>query len=112
MYQVIFHIDYEAYIKIALDNVNNLVNEFLKLEEKYHIIVLINGPAVKSLLKVEMIKEINKHDNNLVIFKACNNALKANKINRSDLNDKIEVVPSGVYELMLRQSQGYSYIKP
>lgn len=112
MHQVIFHIDDLKMWPMTLGNVKNLVAEFNKLNESYHIIVLANGPAVKHYLDNELITVINSYDDKLVTFKACNNALAANSIDPLTLNKQIKVVPAGVYELTIKQKAGYSYIKP
>lgn len=111
MHQVIFHVSDLDKWQMTLGNVSNLTKEFNKLEENYHIIVLANGPAVKNYLDDKLIETILSYNNNLVTFKACNNALNANKIDPLTLNKQIKVVPAGVYELTIKQKQGYSYIK-
>jgi hypothetical protein len=48
-------------------------------------------------------------------FQVCANTLKGRKINaEDDLYDvsKADIVPSGVAQLAILQSQGYAYIKP
>lgn len=47
-----------------------------------------------------------------VYFVACNNSLISNNIKRESLIDIVNIVPSGVVELVKKQSEGYSYIKP
>ncbi len=47
-----------------------------------------------------------------VIVSQCNNTLKERKINRDQLYDFIAVVPSGNGELIIRQADGWSIIKP
>ncbi len=47
-----------------------------------------------------------------VIVSQCNNTLKERKINRDQLYDFIAIVPSGNGELIIRQAQGWSVIKP
>ena len=47
-----------------------------------------------------------------VIVAQCNNTLKERKLSRSDIYDFIGVVPSGNGELIIRQAEGWSVIKP
>ncbi len=47
-----------------------------------------------------------------VIVSQCNNTLKERKINRDQLYDFIAIVPSGNGELIIRQAEGWSVIKP
>jgi intracellular sulfur oxidation DsrE/DsrF family protein len=43
---------------------------------------------------------------------ACQNTMRAKKLTKADMNAKIGYVPSGVVELVERQEEGYSYIRP
>lgn len=43
---------------------------------------------------------------------ACENTMKAQKLVPADMLAGIGYVPSGVVELMLKQQQGYAYIRP
>ncbi|GAA0533959.1 DsrE family protein [Chitinophaga japonensis] len=47
-----------------------------------------------------------------VIVAQCNNTLKERKLSREQLYDFIAIVPSGNGELIIRQAQGWSVIKP
>jgi intracellular sulfur oxidation DsrE/DsrF family protein len=47
-----------------------------------------------------------------VIVAQCNNTLKERKISRDQLYDFIAVVPSGNGELIIRQAEGWSIVKP
>ncbi|MCG7858950.1 DsrE family protein, partial [Flavihumibacter sediminis] len=47
-----------------------------------------------------------------VIVSQCNNTLKERKINRDQLYNFIAIVPSGNGELIIRQAEGWSVIKP
>jgi hypothetical protein len=38
--------------------------------------------------------------------------MKAQKLTKEDMNSKIAYVPAGVVELMDRQMEGYTYIRP
>lgn len=49
-------------------------------------------------------------DNNIKIY-ACKNMLLANKKNESDLFQGIKTVPSAIAEIVIKQQQGWSYIK-
>ncbi len=47
-----------------------------------------------------------------VIVAQCNNTLKERKIGRDQLYGFIAVVPTGNGELIIRQAEGWSVIKP
>ena len=75
--------------------------------------VLVNSEAVKILKKgseyEDVIEELNKKGVEIV---ACLNSLKAFKVREESLLDIVSVVDSGVTELSVKQSEGFSYIKP
>ncbi|BCZ44417.1 hypothetical protein psyc5s11_04840 [Clostridium gelidum] len=111
-YKVIFHVDELDKWKLLLKNVSNLLDA-IDVNE-YSIEVLANSEAVKFYdsnfnSDISVIENLNS---NGVKFVACNNALIANKIKKEDLNYFIEVVPVGILELVIKQSEGYAYIKP
>jgi intracellular sulfur oxidation DsrE/DsrF family protein len=47
-----------------------------------------------------------------VKFVACNNALMANNIEKHNIIHFVNIVPAGVLEILVKQSEGYAYIKP
>lgn len=47
-----------------------------------------------------------------VEFVACGNSLKAQHIDKSDLTEGVTVSASGYVELMQRQQQGWTYLRP
>ena len=57
-------------------------------------------------------QQINELLENGVVIAACQNALNAQKIIKEDLIDQITIVPAGVVELVIRQNEGFAYIKP
>lgn len=46
-----------------------------------------------------------------VHFMACHNSMMAHHIEPSDLLDGVQVVPSGIVEVVTKQEQGWTYIK-
>ncbi|MBO9613550.1 MAG: DsrE family protein [Dyadobacter sp.] len=50
---------------------------------------------------------LNQH----VTIAACRNMLVANGVEATDLIEGIEVIPSGIAELVVLQQEGWSYIK-
>lgn len=47
-----------------------------------------------------------------VVFKVCENSLRAGNLVRRDLLPRVEVVPSGTLEIARLQRAGYAYIRP
>lgn len=46
-----------------------------------------------------------------VAFRVCEVALKNNKVEKSQLVKEVETVPDGIYELVMKQREGWGYIK-
>jgi len=46
-----------------------------------------------------------------VIFAACEHAMQVFNINRNQLLNGVTTVPDGLYELVIKQAEGYGYIK-
>lgn len=114
-YKVIFHIDELNKWNLVLKNASNLL-EVINTNN-FNIEVLANAEAVKEYVlnrKTELnitiiMKDLSEKG---IKFIACNNALKAFKIKQEDLIDFVYIVPAGVLELVNKQMEGYSYIKP
>lgn len=113
----------------ALRNIQNHINAVGK--ENLDLRVVMHGNGVSMVLlpealdKVkgfkaangtpEMQAKIDGLKNQGVAFKVCANTLKGRQVNREDhlyMVDEADIVPSGVAELGILQSQGYAYIKP
>ena len=50
----------------------------------------------------------NKH----IKFFACKNTMKQMKINKEDLVSGFTIIPSGAWEIIKLQKEGYQYSKP
>jgi len=110
----IFHIDESSKWSLTLANVNSLLNDLGKNEVS--IVVLANSFAVRDYVPLiennhilEKVKDLAVKG---VLFKACRNSLMNNNIDETTLPKHIEIVPSGVSELVKRQAEGYGYIRP
>lgn len=55
------------------------------------------------------VTEAMKHPN--VSFKACEVALRNNKVDKSAILKGVQTVPDGIYEIISKQHQGWGYIK-
>lgn len=127
--KVVYHVNYYDAKKQggALRNIQNHINAVGA--ENLDLKVVLHGNGVSMLMypdalgKTKM-KEANATDemqakitnlkNQGVKFNVCANTLKGRKVAEDDLYDfsKADIVPSGVAELAILQSQGYAYIKP
>jgi len=115
--KVLFHIDQNENWNLTVNNVLNML-DYGKLENvQFTIEIVANGEAVVELVKhassgnllEQKLKAISQQG---VLIAACNNALKAHKVDAADLHTFITIVPAGVVEIATRQSEGYAYIKP
>jgi len=113
-YKVIIHIDELNKWKLVLSNVKNLLN--VRENDSMVIEVLANSEAVKYYDKNQELDAVTHEIESLsergVKFVACNNALIANNISKETLISCVNVVPAGVVELVMKQNEGYAYIKP
>lgn len=113
-YEVIFHIDEINKWELLLANVSNLLAAID--DEDFYVEVLANSEAVKYY---DMTQDLDADINTMgdlnmkgVKFVACNNALKANNIEKHNIIHFVNIVPAGVLELLVKQNEGYAYIKP
>src|SRR5688500_519945 len=57
----------------------------------------------------EDLKKLTANKN--ISFKVCEAAMKRQNIDKNQLLPGIETVPDGIYEIMLKQNEGWGYIK-
>lgn len=62
----------------------------------------------KSVVSSEVIK-LTTYEN--VAFKVCEQAMKRNEVDKSQLLNGVQTVPDAIYEIVLRQQDGWAYIK-
>lgn len=105
MLKVVFHVSKLNDFEIAYRNINNII----KSNEDIFISLLLNGEAI---IKVLYEKKISDLILKKVEVNACNNSLVSNNINKSNINKDVIIVDSGVVELVLKQANGFAYIKP
>ena len=113
-YNVIFHIDAggEATIKKTLNNINNLLND-PRLKGKVSVELLANSKGFAVYVKNNGFEEKLKHlQKQGVILSQCANTLKELHVDRNDLYPFISIVPSGMGEITIRESEGWAYIHP
>lgn len=111
--KVILHVNEKDRWNMAIGNIHNL----LKLDPELVIEMLVHGEAIvnlekkisKSLGIYDDLEELSKKG---VKFAACNNTMKKMNIDKNEMCDFVTVVPAGVMELIEKQNEGYSYVKP
>jgi len=98
-----------AYWNLALNNAKNVQKEL----KGAVIEIVAYGPGI-GMLKAdsEVASRIGEAVDSGIKVVACENTMRGQKLTRSDMNAKVGFVPSGVVEIMERQMEGYSYIRP
>jgi len=114
MYHAIYQLDNadEKIIDKAIRNINNALND-PRIAGKIKIELIAFGGGTDAYLKGSKYEEdLKALVQKGVVVAQCNNTLKQRKITRDQLYDFIGIVPSGNGELIIRQAEGWSVIKP
>jgi hypothetical protein len=95
---------------LALNNVKNFqaaTNGQAKIE------VVAYGPGIGMLTAdSELANRVTEAVDSGVKVAACGNTMKAKNLTKADMNAKVDIVPGGVVEIVTREMEGYSYIRP
>lgn len=96
---------------LTLSNVKNVQKDLGK--GKVQIEVLVYGPGLDMVtLETEVAEKLEEAMDNGVKIVACENTMIGRKLSRSDMFPGIGYVKTGVVELMKRQREGWSYVRP
>ena len=95
----------------VLNNAHNVQVELGK--DKVEIEIVAYGPGI-GMLKADSLvaNRIEEAMADGIRFVACGNTMKAQKLTKDDMIDKIDYAPAGIVRLMQRQQQGWIYIRP
>ena len=97
--------------QLALNNVHNMQKALGK--ENIEIEVVAYGPGIGMLkLDSKVAARIQEAVESGVKFGACQNTMRGHHLTPDDMLSGIGYVPSGVIEVMKKQEEGYSYIRP
>jgi uncharacterized protein len=96
---------------LALNNIRNVQEDLGK--DNVEVELVAYGPGLPMLkLESEVSTRIADALAQGVNVVACENTMFNTKVKREDMLPNIGYVKSGVVELMVKQQQGYSYIRP
>lgn len=115
MSKVIFHVDEPDRWPLALINAGNLIQYGRTENIPFQVEILANSRAVARLTPegaAGLRPQMEALSQSGVRFAGCRIAMENLKIGGGDLLPFAETVPSGVVELVFRQEEGYSYIRP
>jgi len=97
--------------QMTLNNVRNVQQELGAANVELEIVVF--GPGIVMLkADAEIANRVSEAVESGVQVVACENTMRALKIERADMNAKVTYVKAGVVEIMQRQHQGYAYLRP
>lgn len=96
---------------LALNNAKN-VQQMIGAD-KVDAEIVVYGPGI-GMLKVDSVvaNRIEDAKNAHVTIVACENTMKSMKLTKDDMLPNTSYVPAGVVELMMKQKEGYAYIRP
>ncbi|MFO7791919.1 MAG: DsrE family protein [Candidatus Saliniplasma sp.] len=107
--KVVFHLNEEEKTNEVLANIRNLKRDMDAVEVE----LLVNGLAVRDFVQGSNYEsKIEEMVESGVFIKVCSNSLKGLRIEEEELLADIYAVPAGVSELVRKQEEGWSYIKP
>lgn len=114
--KVLFHVNEADRWDTALGNISNLIKDVGG--DAVEIVVVANGPSVMSFIDGDKLEIMREQAGKGVKILACGNSLKKMCygvdacISEASLPSFIDVVPAGITEIIRRQAEGYSYVKP
>lgn len=111
-HKVVFHVadGDPAKWTIVLNNVANVRKDLGAANVEIEVVAIHTGLGILKFDSPESgrIAEAIKGG---VVFVACENSMKGQKVTRDDLLAGIGYTPAGIVELMLRQREGYAYVR-
>ena len=120
IHRVAIHLDENTpqRMNLVLNNARNVVAYYQDQGEEVEVKVVAYGPGLHAFrtdtspVKTRITSFLESMPE--VSFAACNNTLTRMKKKTPDLTliEGVDVVPSGVIELIALQEQGWSYIRP
>ncbi len=99
-------------MNLALNNAMNVVKALG--QDNVDVEVVAYGPGLKLLLKsnARFRDRVASMEMYNVQFAACGNTMKSLKITKDALVEGVSVVDVGVLEIMKKQEEGWSYLRP
>jgi intracellular sulfur oxidation DsrE/DsrF family protein len=96
---------------LALNNARNLQTDLGTRNVEIEIVAY--GPGI-GMLKLDspVASRLDEAIASGIKVAACENTMRGQKLARADMLPNLEYVPAGVTEIMKKQQQGWSYIRP
>lgn len=113
-YDLLLHVDSDSpqVLNLAFNNAANY--KAALPDEKFQMVMVVNGPAVKLLTRdnADLAARGRELSGAGLEIRVCNNALKTFHIPPENLWPECTVVGAGVVEIVTLQREGLAYIKP
>ena len=111
IYRVLFHLDEIEKAPLVFGNIRNVLADLGEGEVEAELVANFEG--AKALLKTgpnaDRVKTLAGKG---VRFAVCANTLRGMDLGEDDFPEPVEIVSSGMGELVRRQAEGWAYIKP
>ncbi len=118
--KALLHIDDPGKWRTVVANAKNLLEDVGA--EQLELEIVVNATAVNIFdatdqegnqvmrrLFLEAIRDLAQQDVKIV---ACRSSLKANAVHEDGVPDFVNIVPVAITRLVVRQMEGYAYVKP
>lgn len=94
---------------LALNNANNV----LKAIPGSEVEIVVYGPGI-GMLKADatVANRVGAASSAGIKVVACQNTMRGQKLTAADMHADIGYVPAGVVEIMTKQAEGWSYLRP
>lgn len=115
--KAIVHINDPERWGIAARNIRHLLDYCQEQQTPCQIELAANGPAVRQLKQEDAQKSgltacLTHLMEQGVVICACGDSMELQHISAAELLEGVQVVPLGAAEMVLRQGEGYAYLKP
>ena len=114
--KVVVHVNFAqtTHQRQGLSNIENILKAAGDQGIKAEVEVVCHGDGIRLVekAKTELAGEVAALANQGVRFVACENTMRQRMLGAGDLLPGVGTVPSGAYEVVRRQQDGYAYFKP
>jgi uncharacterized protein len=114
--KVVVHVNFAqtTHQKQGLGNIENILKAANDQGIKAEVEVVCHGEGIRLVEKArtELAGDVAALANQGVRFVACENTMRQRTLAADDLLPGVGTVPSGAFEVVRRQQDGYSYFKP
>jgi intracellular sulfur oxidation DsrE/DsrF family protein len=114
--KVVVHVNFAqtTHQRVGLANIEHILKAAGDEGLKAEVEVVCHGDGLRLVEKArtELADEVAAQANQGVRFVACQNTMRQRSLGPEDLLPGVGTVPSGAYEVVRRQQDGYAYFKP